>query len=82
MSSCRNIFGFKFGQTTIQAGAITGIGLPNIPVLRNPAPNTHVFLPGYTITFNRQTTSGGIRTVTAIYVHSFLQNLSVGVSRC
>ena len=41
-----------------------------------------VFLPGYTLTFNRQTVSGGIRTVTAIYVQSFLQNLSVGVSRC
>ena len=50
--------------------------------LRNPAPNTKVFLPGYTLTFNRQTVSGGIRTVTAIYVQSFLQNLSVGVSRC
>jgi hypothetical protein len=82
MSSCRNIFGFKFGQTTIQAGAITGIGLPNIPILRNPAPNTKVFLPGYTLTFNKQTISGGIRTVTAVYVQSFLQNLSVGVSRC
>lgn len=82
MSSCRNIFGFKFGDTTIQAGAITGIGLPNIPLLRNPAPNTTIFVPGYTITLNRQTVSGGIRTVTAIYVTSFLQTLSVGVSRC
>jgi hypothetical protein len=82
MSSCRNILGIKFGQTTIQAGAITGIGLPNIPILRNPAPNTKIFLPGFTLTFNRQTVSGGIRTVTAIYVQSFLQNLSVGVSRC
>ncbi len=82
MSSCRNILGFKLGETTIQAGAITGINLPNIPLLRNPAPNTKIFLPGYTITLNRQTVSGGVRTVTAIYVQSFLQTLSVGVSRC
>ena len=82
MSSCRIIFGVPFGSTTIQAGAITGIGLPNIPILRNPAPNTKIFLPGYTLTFNKQTVVAGIRTVTAIYVQSFLQNLSVGVSRC
>ena len=82
MSSCRIIFGVPFGDTTIQAGAITGIGIPNIPILRNPAPNTKVFLPGYTLTFNKQTVVAGIRTVTAIYVQSFLQNLSVGVSRC
>ena len=74
---------FKFGQTTIQAGSISEIGLPNIPLLRNPAPNTTIFLPGgYTVTLNRQTVVAGIRTVTAIYVTSFLQTLSVGVSRC
>ena len=47
MSSCRNILGFKLGETTIQAGSISVIGLPNIPLLRNPAPNTKILLPGY-----------------------------------
>ncbi len=82
MSSCRTILGSKFGFTTIQAGSISEIGLPNIPLPRNPGINTHIFLPGLLITLNRQTTSGGVRTVTAIYVQSFLQNLSIGVSRC
>jgi hypothetical protein len=82
MSSCRNVLGFKLAGTTIQAGSISVTGLPNIPLLRNPAPNTKIFLPGYTITLNRQTNSGSVRTVTAIYVQSFLQTLSIGVSRC
>ena len=82
MSSCRAILGFKLGETTIQAGSISVIGLPNIPLLRNPAPNTHILIPGYSITLNRQTLVAGVRTVTAIYVTSFLQTLSIGVSRC
>ncbi len=82
MSSCRRILGSKFGFTTIQAGSISEIGLPNIPLPRNPGINTHIFLPGVTITLNRQTTFFGVRTVTAIYVQSFFQNLSIGVSRC
>ncbi len=82
MSSCRNIFGSKVGFTTIQAGSISEVGLPNIPLPRNPAINTKIFLPSVTVTLNRQTVSGGLRTVTAIYVSGFGQNLSIGVSRC
>ena len=82
MSSCRTILGSKFGFTTIQAGSISEIGLPNIPLPRDPAINTKIYLPGITVTLNRQTYSGGIRTVTAIYVNSFFQNLSIGVTRC
>lgn len=82
MSSCRNVLGFKLAETTIQNGSIVQTGEPSIPLIRNPAPNTKIFIPGYTITLNRQTTSGGVRTVTAIYVQSFLQTLSIGVSRC
>ena len=82
MSSCRRILGSKFGFTTIQAGSISEIGLPNIPLPRHPGINTHIFLPGVTITLNRQTTFFGVRTVTAVYFNGFGQNLSIGVSRC
>ena len=58
------------------------MGLPNIPLPRNPAINTKIFLPSVTVTLNKQTVSGGLRTVTAIYVSGFGQNLSIGVSRC
>ncbi len=69
-------------DATIQAGSISEIGLPNIPLLRNPAPNTTILLPGgYTVTLNKQTVAAGIRMVTAIYVTSFLQTLSVGKVR-
>jgi hypothetical protein len=82
MSSCRTIFGTKFGFTTIQAGSISEIGLPNIPLPRNPGINQHIFLPGLTVTLNRQGVIAGIRTVTAIFISGFGQNLSLGVSRC
>ncbi len=82
MTSCRTIFGTKVGFTTIQAGSITEVGEPSIPLIRNPAPNTHIFLPGLTVTLNKQTVSGGIRTVTGIYISGFGQTLSIGVSRC
>ncbi|MGI8445724.1 MAG: hypothetical protein ACR2MP_00755 [Streptosporangiaceae bacterium] len=82
MSSCRLLFGTPFGQSTIQAGSITETGLPNIPLPRNPAPNTKIFLPDVTITLNKQVLTAGILTVTAIYASGFGQNLSIGVSRC
>ena len=82
MSSCRLLFGVPFGQSTIQAGSITESGLPNIALPRNPAPNTKIFLPGVTITLNKQVLLLGIRTVTAIYASGGGQNLSIGVSRC
>ena len=82
MSSCRLLFGVPFGQSTIQAGSIMESGLPNIALPRDPAPNTKIFLPGVTITLNKQVLTAGIRTVTAIYASGGGQNLSIGVSRC
>jgi hypothetical protein len=41
-----------------------------------------VFGAGFSVTFNKQTVSLGVRTVTAIYVKSGSQTLSLGVSRC
>jgi len=81
-STCRIGFFGTFGDSTIQNGSIVITGEPSIPLIRNPAPNTHIFLPGITVTLNRQTVSGGIRTVTAIYLSGFGQTLSIGVSRC
>ena len=82
MSTCRIGFFGTVGDTTIQAGSISEIGLPNIPLPRNPGINQHIFLPGLTVTLNRQGVIAGIRTVTAIFISGFGQNLSLGVSRC
>jgi hypothetical protein len=82
MSTCRIGFFGTVGDATIQNGSINITGEPSIPLIRNPAPNTQIFLPGITVTLNRQTVSGGIRTVTAIYLTGFGQTLSIGVSRC
>jgi hypothetical protein len=82
MSSCRLLFGIPFGQSTIQNGSIMESGLPNIALPTNPAPNTKIFLPGVTVTLNKQVVVLGIRTVTAIYASGGGQNLSIGVSRC
>ena len=57
-------------------------GEPSIPLPRNPGINTQIFLPGITVTLNKQSVIAGIRTVTAIYLSGFGQNLSIGVSRC
>ena len=81
MSSCR-ILGIPFGESTIQAGSIMETGIPNIPLPRDPAPNTKIFLPGVTITLNKQVTVAGILTVTAIYASGGGQNLSIAESRC
>jgi hypothetical protein len=82
MSSCRLLFGVPFGQSTIQNGSIMESGLPNIALPTNPAPNTKIFIPGVTITLNKQVLTAGVRTVTAIYASGGGQNLSIGVSRC
>ena len=82
MSSCRLLFGIPFGSSTIQNGSIMESGLPNIALPRAPAPNTKIFIPGVTITLNKQVLTAGIRTVTAIYASGGGQNLSIGVSRC
>lgn len=81
-STCRIGFFGTEGDATIQNGSIMITGEPSIPLIRNPGPNTKIFLPGITVTLNRQTVSGGIRTVTAIYLNGFGQNLSIGTSRC
>jgi len=82
MSSCRLLFGVPFGQSTIQNGSIMESGLPNIALPRDPAPNTKIFIPGVTITLNKQVLTAGVLTVTAIYASGGGQNLSIGVSRC
>jgi hypothetical protein len=82
MSSCRLLFGIPFGQSTIQNGSIMESGLPNIALPTNPAPNTKIFIPGVTITLNKQVLTAGVLTVTAIYASGGGQNLSIGVSRC
>ena len=81
-STCRIGFFGTFGDATIQNGSIMVTGEPSIPLIRNPAPNTVIYLPGMTVTLNRQTVTGGIRTVTAIYMNGLGQNLSIGISRC
>jgi hypothetical protein len=81
-SSCRLLFGIPFGSSTIQNGSIMESGLPNIALPRNPAPNTKIFIPGVTITLNKQVLTAGVLTVTAIYASGGGQNLSIGVSRC
>jgi len=81
-SSCRLLFGIPFGSSTIQNGSIMESGLPNIALPRDPAPNTKIFIPGVTITLNKQVLTAGVLTVTAIYASGGGQNLSIGVSRC
>jgi hypothetical protein len=81
-STCRIGFIGTDGDTTIQAGSITVTGLPSIPLPRDPAINQKIFLPGITVTLNKQGVIAGIRTVTAIAISGFGQNLSIGVSRC
>ncbi len=71
-----------FGGASIFSGSISQIGEPGYNPLTNPAPNTTVFGAGFSVTFNKQTVSLGVRTVTAIYVKSGAQTLSLGVSRC
>jgi hypothetical protein len=81
-STCRIGFFGTVGDTTIQNGSIMITGEPSIPLPRNPGINQHIFLPGIVVTLNRQTVFAGIRTVTAIYLNGFGQNLSIGTSRC
>ncbi len=73
---------FTFGGASIFSGSVSQIGGVSYNPLTNPAPNTTVFGAGFSVTFNKQTVSLGVRTVTAIYVKSGTQTLSLGVSRC
>ena len=86
-STCRlSLFGGPaFGGATIQAGSIIAPDVPffpPIPLIRNPAPNTVINLGSLQITLNKQTVSGGVLTVTGIYISIPGQNLSIAVSRC
>ena len=86
-STCRLGFGGgpAFGDATIQAGSIVAPDLPffpPIPLIRNPAPNTVINLGSLQITLNKQTVSGGVLTVTGIYIKIPGQSLSIAVSRC
>ena len=86
-STCRlSLFGGPaFGDATIQAGSIVAPDLPffpPIPLIRNPAPNTVINLGSLTVTLNKQSFTGGVLTVTGIYITIPGQNLSIAVSRC
>ena len=90
-SSCRSgtILG-TFGTTTIQGGSIIAPSVPffsPIPLPRNPAPNTVLTNPqlvstGVHVTLNKQSRSGGVLTVTGIYITAGPQTLSLAVSTC
>lgn len=70
------------GGASIFSGSVTQVGASSYYPVTNPAPNTTVFFAGFSVTFNRQTVTLGVRTVTAIYVQSGTETLSLGVSRC
>ena len=82
-STCRIGFFGTVGDTTIQDGSIMiHRRAPPIPLPRNPGINQHDLPPGgIMVTLNRQTVVAGIRTVTAIYLNGFGQNLSIGSTR-
>lgn len=70
------------GTSVIQAGSITQTGQPTIALPRDPGVNTKIFIPGATITLNKQGVIAGLRTVTAIYVSMPGQTVSIGVAKC
>jgi hypothetical protein len=85
-STCR-IVGFDdtFGTATIQAGSIVAPSFsrfPNIPLPRNPAPNTVLDFGPLTVTLNQQVVTGNRLTVTGIAISGFGENLAIAVSRC
>ena len=74
------------GTSGITNGRVALVGLPNITLAANAAPNTTVSVPGIaTITLNRQTTApDGTLTVDAIYVDLLgdTQTITIGTSTC
>jgi hypothetical protein len=74
------------GTSGITRGRVTLVGLANIALDANAAPNTTVSVPGIaTITLNRQTTApDGTLTVDAIYVDLLgdTQTITIGTSTC
>jgi hypothetical protein len=74
------------GTSGITNGRVALVGLPNIALDANAAPNTTVSVPGIaTITLNRQTTApDGTLTVDAIYVDLIgdTQTITIGTSTC
>lgn len=81
-SWCHTFGPFTTGGATIFNGSISQIDGISYNPLRHPAPNTSVSFDGTTVTFNKQDTVGKVRTVTAIYVQSGPERLSLGNSRC
>jgi hypothetical protein len=74
------------GTSGITRGRVTLVGLANIALDANAAPNTTVSVPGIaTITLNRQTIApDGTLTVDAIYVDLLgdTQTITIGTSTC
>ncbi len=74
------------GTSSITNGRVALVGLANIALDANAAPNTTVSVPGIaTITLNRQTTApDGTLTVDAIYVDLLgdTQTITIGTSTC
>jgi hypothetical protein len=74
------------GTSGITNGRVALVGLANIALDANAAPNTTVSVPGIaTITLNRQTTApDGTLTVDAIYVDLLgdTQTITIGTSTC
>jgi hypothetical protein len=74
------------GTSGITNGRVALVGLANIALDANAAPNTTVSVPGIaTITLNRQTTAAdGTLTVDAIYVDLLgdTQTITIGTSTC
>jgi hypothetical protein len=84
-SSCRIFGDDASGWATIQAGSIVAPsfpGIPNIPLPRNPAPNTVLNFGPLTVTLNQQVVTGSRLTVTGIAISGFGENLAIAVSRC
>ncbi len=73
---------FAFGGASIFSGSVVQNGSTVFNPLTNPAPNTSVSIFGAKITFNKQERTGLTLKVTAIYVQSGPEKLSIGVTRC
>jgi hypothetical protein len=73
---------FEFGGASIFGGSVVQNSSTVYNPLTNPAPNTVVHIFGATITFNKQVHTKGTLMVTAIYIETGPEQLSIGVTRC
>jgi hypothetical protein len=82
-STCRMVGPFTFGSADVPNGSITQTGQSTIALPAAPAPNTTYVLPGgATVTLNKQTTIGPLRTVVAVQVTYGPQIVNLGVTTC